>query len=134
MDSMRLDPTHASAVATGLFVGIVLPECLLTALDHFVIGGTLNEALASGRPGTALLTITIGAWVAGGLLAGLVATLMSGSRTTGVVAGSLMMLPALVLAMFAVPGETLASAWTISPLVGAAAGARLADRLSSDPG
>lgn len=127
---MRLNRTHANALAIGLFVGIVVPECALTAVDHFVIDGRLNQSLASGQPGAGLLTIAIGAWVSGGLLAGLVATLASESRTTGVVAGSLMMLPALALALFAAPGEMLASAWTISPLVGAAAGAWLAGRLA----
>lgn len=130
---MRINPTHANALAIGLFVGIVLPECGLTAIDHFVIDGDLNQALASGQPGAGLLIMTIGAWLAGGLLAGLVATLVSGSRTTGVVAGSLMMVPALALALFAAPDDTLASVWTISPLVGAAAGAWLAGRVASNP-
>lgn len=115
---------EVAALLVGLAVGIAAMEALLAAANRLGEFGDIDQLIfkGAGLPGTASLVFFTG-WGLAGALGSVIATAISGSRTTGYVLGALLMAPTLVLGTLSgMPGAQV-SALTITPLVCAAAGA-----------
>ena len=121
--------THCIAVTCGLLVGVVLQEILLSALNQLNPGVDLNHALIGMSTSESWRIWLFLAWSIGGFTAGIMASMISRSLTSGCIAGALLMLSALVLSQYAFDSARLAALFTITPLIGAAIGSWLAGRL-----
>lgn len=121
------------ALTLGLFVGLILQEILLGIADILTPQISLNAAIIGLEPMPGLTAIILACWFIGGLSAGLMASLIGHSLTTGCVAGVLLMVPALMLAQVSFAEQTTTAAlFTINPLIAAATGAWLAGRVNQN--
>lgn len=114
----------------GLLVAVVTLEALMAAANYLIVDSDLNRSIAEGTGLSKNFTLVwFACWAAAGLVGSLMATSISGSRTTGCILGTLLMAPALILSIFAGMPGTLVSAVTVTPLVSAGAGAWAGGRI-----
>ncbi|MEM1081256.1 MAG: hypothetical protein AAGH65_06700 [Pseudomonadota bacterium] len=119
------------ALTAGIAVGVILQEVLLTAMDVMNADHHLNHALIGRVSLDGMLLSVLACWWIGGVVAGLMSSLIGHSMTTGCIAGALLMIPALMMGQIALAdAPSWAALFTITPLIGAAMGAWIADRLT----
>jgi hypothetical protein len=115
------------ALAAGLAIAVIVIEALLAGLQLYT-GSHAHIELAAGQVlPTTILLVTGTFWLLGGVLAGAMATGVSGWRITGWMAGALLTLPLLVMLLLA------GFPWAVTlfagaPLAGSIAGAAAASR------
>lgn len=121
------------AISAAVLVGVVIQESLWTILNLIDFSTPLNELLVSGQRPASWLIAALLAWAAGGLFAGLMATLIARSRISGLISGLLLSASACLLMVLAVDEPRGLLALAAVPLVASVPGTwlgRLA--LSSD--
>ncbi|MDT8409142.1 MAG: hypothetical protein RQ741_06045 [Wenzhouxiangellaceae bacterium] len=107
------------ALAAGVTIGVVAQESLWMGLNLIDPAVELNELLAAGsRPSAWILPMLI-CWIFGGLLGGLMATLVARNRIAGVVCGALLSGSAWLLATLSWPQPGAMILLTLVPLVAA---------------
>lgn len=132
---------QVQALAAGVCIGIVVQESAWTGLDLLDPGASLNRLmieapLDGGQPAPSLWSLNLplfgplfGAWLLGGTLGGLMATLVGRHRFSGHAAGVLLSASAAMIAYFAWPLAGPFVAVAVMPSVGAALGTGLGLRL-----
>lgn len=126
----RIISRQLPALTAGLFVGVVLQEILLGIFNLLNPDLNLNLALTGTGFEHGWIIAVFVCWWVGGFSAGLMSSMISQNLTIGCIAGSLLMLPALIVAQYAFESAQLAALFTINPLVAAAVGAWLAGRIA----
>ena len=114
-----------AALLCGLALGVAIQEALRSAIDAFVMLGTLNDRLAHGEAGPGLAAALLITGLIGGAVAGLATALLGRRLGLALVAGVLMAIPAVILAAALREGAALAVLHALPPVCGAAFGARL---------
>lgn len=119
------------AIASGLVVGVILIEALLAGLTVLLPAPLLTSVSDyPARPlAWPLLPIPALVWLVGGAAAGAMATAMNQSAWTGVLAGLVLAVPAVLIVGLIEPGDSGILLAGCLPLAGAAAGSALASRL-----
>ena len=117
-----------AALLVGLALGIAMQEAARTAIDAFVMLGTLGDRLLAGpgAVGTGLILMLMLTTLLGGAVAGLVTALLCRGRRTAVAGGVLLAAPAVALAAIVLDGSPLAALHAVPPVCGAALGAYFA--------
>lgn len=117
-----------AASLAGLTLGTVIQEALRSAVDSFVMLGSLGERLVGGPDtvGPSVILILMITSLLGGVVAGLVAALLSRGRWTAILTGVLLAAPSVAMAAIVLDGGALAAIHAVPPVSGAALGAWLA--------
>ena len=126
----RIISRQLPALTAGLFVGVVLQEILLSIFGLLNPNLDLNLVLTGTGLERGWIVAVFACWWIGGFSAGLMSSMISQNLTIGCIAGSLLMLPALIIAQYAFDSAQLAALFTINPLVAAAIGAWLAGKIT----
>ncbi|MDT8449943.1 MAG: hypothetical protein RQ847_07180 [Wenzhouxiangellaceae bacterium] len=123
----------ALSLAGGIITGIVAQESAWLAMNALLPEVALNAAMLERDPGGAWLLPLLGAWLLGGAVAGLMATLIGRRRFSGHLAGAALTASALLLVRAAWPDAGGLLAFAITPSLGAALGTAGGLRLLAPP-
>jgi hypothetical protein len=113
-----------AALLSGLILGVSIQEAMRSAIDAFVLLGSLNERLAHGESSPGLAAILLITGLIGGGVAGLVTASLGRRFFVALFSGILMTIPAVMLAAALRDGAALAVLHAVPPVCGAAFGAR----------
>jgi len=114
------------AIAGAVIVGLIMQESLWLGLNAVLSGQPLNHALAGLAPGTNWLAPALAAWILGGLVTGVMATLIGGHRIFAWAGGLLLGGSAAMLMHFSPGGPVSLS---LTPVLAAALAGLTIDRL-----
>ena len=113
------------AVAAGICIAIIAQESTWIAFDVLDPARSLNDALAEAPLSNGWLAPLLLSWALGGVLGGLMATLVGQSRFSGYATGLSLSASALALLWICLPGAGGFLAVALTPGIGAALGAWL---------